>query len=82
VKTLVHEIKIFRIKGEIRKPELHTNFVKEVRALKEKDAIEQIYKHLGSRHRVRRYHIHITSVDEIKPEEATDNIVIELTEAK
>ncbi len=76
------EIKVFQIEGEIRKPELYTKFVKEVRALKREDAIEQIYNLLGSRHRVRRYQIHITSVDEIKPEKVTDNIVLELIEAK
>jgi len=78
----VEKVKIFRIRGEIRKRNFYTNFVKEVRALKDKDAVEQVYKNLGSCHRVKRHHISIFSVDEIEPEEASNNIVIELNEAK
>ena len=53
-------------------------FVKEVRALNEKQAIEYVYSVLGSNHKVRRKHIRITSVKEISLEEATDRKVVEL----
>ncbi|MGB9740164.1 MAG: 50S ribosomal protein L18Ae [Candidatus Bathyarchaeia archaeon] len=62
-------LKIFRIKGEIRKPNMETPFKKEVAAIKPEHAIEKVYAELGSKHRVKRFQIKILSVEEIKPEE-------------
>jgi len=73
------EVKVFRVVGEIRKPNLRTIFRKEVRALKPEHAIEQVYAELGSRHRVKRPHIRILEVKEISPDEITDPIVRTLT---
>jgi len=69
------EVKNFRVIGEIVKPNLKTGFRKEVRALKPEDALEEIYKEIGSRHKVRRFQIRVLKVEEIKPEEIEDPII-------
>ncbi|MGQ9641806.1 MAG: 50S ribosomal protein L18Ae [Candidatus Bathycorpusculaceae bacterium] len=63
------EVKVFRVTGEIRKPNLKTSFRKEVIAVKPENAVEKVYCELGSKHRVKRFHIKIASVEEIPPEE-------------
>jgi len=66
------EVKIFRVSGRIAKPNWKTSFEKEFRALKPEDAVETVYKELGSRHRAKRFQIKIDSVMEIKPEDVKD----------
>jgi len=73
------EVKVFRVIGEIRKPNFQTDFRKEVRALKPEDAVEKIYMDLGSKHRVRRFQIKIVKVEEISPEEIESPLVKKLT---
>jgi len=72
------EVKVFRIAGKINKPNWKTNFKKEVRALKPEDAVEKIYKELGSKHRAKRFQIKILEVKEIQPEEITNPIIKKL----
>ncbi len=72
------EVKVFRIAGKINKPNWKTNFKKEVRALKPEDAVEKIYKELGSKHRAKRFQIKILEVKEITPEEITNPIIKKL----
>ena len=66
------DVKIFRVSGQIVKPNWKTGFEKEVRALKPEDAVETIYTDLGSRHRARRFQIRINAVVEIEPEDIQD----------
>jgi large subunit ribosomal protein LX len=73
------EIKVFRVIGKIRKPNFQTEFRKEIRALKPEDAVEKVYMLLGSKHRVKRYQLTISNVEEIKPEDIKDIIVKKLT---
>ena len=73
------EVKVFRVSGKIRKPNFQTEFRKEVRALKPEDAVEKVYMLLGSKHRVKRFQMTISKVEEIKPDEIKDNIVKKLT---
>ena len=73
------EVKVFRVKGKIKKPNFQTDFSKEVRALKPEDAVEKVYMLLGSKHRVKRFQMSISKVEEIKPEEIEDLIVKKLT---
>ena len=73
------EVKVFRVIGEIRKPNFQTDFRKEVRALKPEDAVEKIYMELGSKHRVKRFQIKIVKVEEITPEEIESPLVKKLT---
>jgi large subunit ribosomal protein LX len=63
------EMKVFRVIGEIRKPNLETPFKKEVVAVKRDHAIENVYAQLGSRHRVKRFQIKILKVEEVSPED-------------
>jgi large subunit ribosomal protein LX len=75
-------MKVFKVTGQIRKPNLNTEFNKEVLADKEEHAVEKVYAELGSRHRVKRFHIKIGSVEEIKAEDIDNPILKKLvTEA-
>jgi len=73
------EVKVFRVVGKIRKPNFQTEFRKEVRALKPEDAVEKVYMLLGSKHRVKRFQIKISKVEEIGPEEIEDILVKKMT---
>jgi len=73
------EVKVFRVIGKIRKPNFQTEFRKEVRALKPEDAVEKVYMLLGSKHRVKRYQMTISKVEEIGPEEIEDVLVKKMT---
>jgi len=64
------EVKVYRVTGKIRKPNFRTNFQKEIRALKAEDAVEEVYKLLGSKHKVKRFYIKIENVEEVAPEES------------
>jgi large subunit ribosomal protein LX len=73
------EVKVFRVTGEIRKPNFQTDFRKEVRALKPEEAVERIYVELGSKHKAKRFQIKIIKVEEVKPEEIESPLVRKLT---
>ena len=74
------EVKVDRVIGRIRKPNFKTVFRKEIRAVKPEDAVEEVYKLLGSKHRVKRFHIKIERVEVIEnPEEIRDPTVRFLT---
>jgi len=73
------KVRVYRVIGKITKPNLKTNFQKEIRAVKPEDAIEEVYKIIGSKHRVKRFHIKIERVEEIKPEEIRDPLIKALT---
>ena len=73
------EVKVFRVIGEIKKPNFETEFRKEVRAVKPEDAVEKVYMELGSRHRVRRYQMKISKVEEVSPEEIEDILLRKMT---
>jgi large subunit ribosomal protein LX len=73
------EVKVFRVIGKIRKPNFQTEFQKEVRALKPEDAVEKVYMLLGSKHRVKRFQMTISQVEEICPEEIEDVLVKKMT---
>jgi large subunit ribosomal protein LX len=65
----MRKLKVFKVTGEILKPNLKTSFRKEIVAAKSEHAVEKVYAELGSKHRVKRFHIKITSVEEIPPEQ-------------
>ena len=73
------EVKVFRVSGEIRKPNFQTEFRKEVRSLKPEDAVEKVYMEIGSKHRVKRFQIRISEVEEIGAEEIENIIVKKMT---
>jgi large subunit ribosomal protein LX len=71
----MNKLKVFRVTGEISKPNLKTPFAKEVIVDKPEHAIEKIYAEIGSKHRVKRFHIKISNVEEI-PLEAIENPIL------
>jgi len=73
------KVKVFRVTGEIVKPNFQTRFRKEIRALKPEDAVEKIYKEIGSKHRAKRFQIRINEVKEIGPEEIESPLIKKLT---
>ncbi|MCW4005075.1 MAG: 50S ribosomal protein L18Ae [Candidatus Bathyarchaeota archaeon] len=68
-------MKVFRVTGEIFKPNLNTDFRKEVIADKKEQAVEKVYTEIGSKHRVKRYHMSITEVKEISVDEIENPIL-------
>ena len=72
-------VKVFRVIGEIKKPNFKTRFRREVRALREVDAVEKIYTNLGSKHRAKRFQIIIVRVDEIQAEKIETPFIRKLT---
>ena len=71
-------MKVFRVTGEIHKPNLKTSFNQEIVADKPEHAKEKVYAELGSRHRVKRCHIKITNIEEVSPEEIVNPILKKL----
>jgi large subunit ribosomal protein LX len=71
-------MKVFKVSGEIRKPNLKTSFKKEVIAIKPEHAVEKVYAELGSKHRVKRVHIKIINVEEVPPQEIEDPLIKKL----
>ncbi len=68
-------MKAFKVTGEINKPRLATPFVRELLADKSEHAVEKVYAEIGSRHRVKRCHIKISSVKEITPDQIENPIL-------
>lgn len=73
------DVKVFRVTGEIRKPNYQTGFRKEVRSVKPEDAVEKIYTEVGSKHRAKRFQIKIIKVEEVPPEEIESFNIRKLT---
>ena len=68
-------MKTFKVTGTINKPRLSTSFVRELLAEKSEHAVEKVYAEIGSRHRVRRFHIKIISSEEISVEQIKNPIL-------
>jgi large subunit ribosomal protein LX len=64
------EVKVYRVSGRITKPNFKTKFQKEIRAVKPEQAVEEILKILGSKHRVKRFYIKVENVEEVADEQA------------
>jgi large subunit ribosomal protein LX len=68
-------MKIFRVTGRIYKPNLKTDFVREMMADKPEHAEEKVYAEIGSRHRVKRCHMKMLKVEEVLPEDIENPIL-------
>jgi large subunit ribosomal protein LX len=68
-------MKIFKVTGKIYKPNLTTDFVREMLADKPEHAEEKVYAEIGSRHRVKRCHMKVIKVEEVSPEEIMNPIL-------
>lgn len=69
-------VKYYRVEGKMlishdRYPRWQ-KFVKDVRALKPEHALEKVFSELGSNHKLKRAHIKVEKVIEIKPEDVKD----------
>jgi len=82
----VSEVKFYSIEGRMLishdKMPTWQKFRKIVRAVKPEHAIEKVLSELGSNHRVKRYHIVIERVREVKLEEINDTNLIRLAQLK
>lgn len=76
--TGFNEVKVFRVSGEINKPNYQTSFRKEIRALKPEHAVEEVHKELGSKHRVKRFQIKIINVEAISLQEIENPVIRKL----
>jgi len=68
-------LKVFRVTGEINKPNLKTSFAKEVVVATPEHAVEKVYAEIGSKHRVKRHHIKILNVEEVSLDEIENPIL-------
>jgi large subunit ribosomal protein LX len=68
-------MKVFKVTGKIYKPNLVTDFVREMLADKPEHAEERVYAEIGSRHRVKRCHMKVTKIEEVSPEEIKNPIL-------
>jgi len=76
---VMSEIKIFRIIGNYKKNHKKYLFRKEVRALREEDALEKVLSQITSIGIIRRQ-INIQEVKQISLEESQDYLIRELSE--
>jgi large subunit ribosomal protein LX len=68
-------MKVFKVTGKIYKPNLTTDFEREMLADKPEHAEERVYAEIGSRHRVKRCHMKVTKVEEVSAEEIKNPIL-------
>jgi len=68
-------MKAFQVKGEFKEGRKMQDFTKEVAAEDEASAKEKILSTMGSKHKVKRWEIEISSVVELKNEDVTDPTV-------
>ncbi|MHA2203772.1 MAG: 50S ribosomal protein L18Ae [Candidatus Hodarchaeales archaeon] len=71
-------VEIFRISGFFKQRRQITSFSKELCALTEEQAKDKLFSEFGSRNRLKRGQIRITSIDKISPEDITDPFVQKL----
>ncbi len=76
------EVKVFRVSGiALFSPDKLREwqaFRIDVRALAKEHAIEKVLSELGSRHKLKRSHIKILEVKEIRPEESKSKFIRQL----
>jgi len=75
-------VKIFRISGFFKQRRQTTSFSKELCALTEEQAKDKLFSEFGSRNRLKRGQIRITSIDEIAPGDITDPFIQKLVDTK
>lgn len=73
-------VKIYKVGGQIHKPNYTSRFSKELRAVNPEDAIEKVYAELGGQHGIRRVHLRIDAVEELRLDEVEDPIIRALSE--
>jgi large subunit ribosomal protein LX len=61
------QVKTFKILGYLNKKGRRIPFTKNVKALKDTDALEKIYSEIGSRHKAKRFDVKVVEVQEVEP---------------
>jgi len=74
----VVDMKVFKVTGTFKMGTKWMPFTKEFLVDTKAEAKERIYSDLGSKHRTERRYIKIETIDNIPPEEATDQIIKEI----
>ncbi|AFH43250.1 50S ribosomal protein L18a [Fervidicoccus fontis] len=76
------QVKVYRISGEMLISHDHfpkwQKFNLELTGTSEKDAINKTYSLLGSKHKLRRFHIKINKVEEVANKEAVSKNIQDL----
>ena len=72
-------IKIYRLKGVFGQKGEKQPFTLDVRAAKPEEAKEKVYTDMGSKHKIKRFLIKISSVEEISPEDTTSLVASQLS---
>jgi large subunit ribosomal protein LX len=75
IEVRIMPVKVFRIQGTYIRLNKQFKFSREVRAMTEEQAREQLYTEIGSFHRVKRQKITINQVTEIPPTEAKSLVI-------
>jgi len=75
----IMSVKIYRIEGKMLLKGEWKKFKMEVRALNERDALEEIFSKIGSRHKCKRKHILVKNIKEISLNEAENKYIRELS---
>ena len=73
------QVQIFRIIGTYKSKRGPVEFNKEFRALREEDAIEQLYAEVGSKHRIKRNLISVKSVEKVTSNQITNQFILRLS---
>ena len=73
-------VKIYKVEGQICKPNYTSRFSKELRAVNPEEAIEKMYAELGGQHGIKRVHLRIDAVEELRLDEVEDPIIRVLSE--
>ncbi|MFH1327355.1 MAG: 50S ribosomal protein L18Ae [Candidatus Bathyarchaeota archaeon] len=72
------DVKTLRIKGKLKMEHRVVPFIKEIRAIRQNDAIEKVYDAFGSKCRLKRCHIKILSVEEIDPKTSKNPLIAKI----
>ena len=62
-------VKTFRLTGKIKTPHMKSNFSREIRALTQEDAKDNVYKTLGGKHKLKCYMITFATIEELPVQE-------------
>jgi large subunit ribosomal protein LX len=76
------EVHNYIVRGSYKTGAIIQNFQKEIRAVREEDAIEEVYAEIGSKHRVKRNLIVLNAVEKIADADVTDPLVSHLIKTR
>ncbi len=72
------EVKTLRVSGRIVHGLRTFTFIKDVRALSEKEALEKVYNEVGAKHKLKRYQVKITKIESIDPSSSKDPLIAKI----